>query len=71
MRLIDDWRRLHRKYSVWAFVAIFVTTAVEAAEPLYAPWVPAYVFPLLVGALAVTGVVVRGISQGGGSESSQ
>lgn len=63
MRLIDSWRKLHRMYSVWTFAAIFVTTAVEAAEPLYQPWVPAYVFPLLVGALAVLGIIVRSISQ--------
>lgn len=64
MRLADDIRSLHKKYSVWAFVAIFVVTAAEAAEPLYQPWVPAYVFPLIVGALAVIGVIARGIKQG-------
>lgn len=64
MRLVGDIRELHKKYSVWTLSAIFLVSGAEAAAPLFQPWIPVYVFPLIVGALAVIGVIVRGIKQG-------
>ena len=65
MKLIEDINQLHKKYSVWVFGAIFVVSALEAAEPLYQPFIPIWVFPLVVGVLTLLGIVVRGIAQDG------
>jgi len=64
MRAIVDIKQLHKKYSVWALALIFVVSTADAAAPLLQPWVPAYVYPLVIGLLAVIGVIVRGIRQG-------
>jgi hypothetical protein len=63
IRLIDDIRHIHTFYSFWAFVAIFGFSTLEAAAPLLQAWVPVWVYPPVLGLLAIAGALVRCIKQ--------
>jgi hypothetical protein len=63
IRLIDDVHQVLTFYSFWAFVAIFSCATLEAAAPLLQPWVPVWVYPPVLGVLAVVGALVRCIKQ--------
>jgi hypothetical protein len=63
VQLIDDVREIHTFYSFWAFVAIFACSTLEAAAPLLQPYVPVWVYPPVLGLLAIVGVLVRCIKQ--------
>lgn len=63
VQLIDDVRAIHTFYSFWAFVAIFACATLEAAAPLLQPYVPVWVYPPVLGVLAIVGVLVRCLKQ--------
>lgn len=64
MKLIPDWRRAWRYFSVWAATALTVLSFLQAQVlPLYQFAIPAHVWPWVTAGFGTVIVVLRVISQ--------
>jgi hypothetical protein len=67
MRLIDDWKKSYRKYSVIATAAIIGTTGVDQILPellgIWEPIIPDGLYPYAVAAVATMGLIGRVVKQ--------
>lgn len=60
IRLIPDWKQLHKKWSVWCMTLAFAVLALPDVLPVTAPYMPTD----WAKWLALAGVVARALKQG-------